>query len=157
MEPGIEQEFRTLAAIRRFLAWTLAVGIIGTAVELLLLGHFEGAAQIAPLALLALSACAFTWHIARPGALTVRLLQWTMTGFVLTGIVGIGLHFRGNVEFERELYPSLAGIELVEKTMTGATPVFAPGSLMLLGLVGLAYTYRHPQSRSGAAAQEKGQ
>jgi hypothetical protein len=79
-----------------------------------------------------------------------------MTGFLLAGVVGIGLHVRGNIEFARELYPSMAGIELVKKTLTGATPVFAPGSLALLGLVGLAHAYRHPQSRSSsAAAQEK--
>jgi hypothetical protein len=28
---------------------------------------------------------------------------------------------------------------LVQKTMTGATPVLAPGTMALLGLVGLAY------------------
>jgi hypothetical protein len=34
------------------------------------------------------------------------------------------------------------------KTITGATPVLAPGSMVLLGLVGFAYTYRHPEITS---------
>jgi len=34
--------------------------------------------------------------------------------------------------------------QTVEQILTGATPVLAPGSLSLIGLVGLAHTYRHP-------------
>jgi hypothetical protein len=37
---------------------------------------------------------------------------------------------------------------LISKTLTGATPVLAPGSMSLLGFVGLAFTYRHPALRS---------
>jgi hypothetical protein len=36
------------------------------------------------------------------------------------------------------MYPAMAGVELVRKPLTGATPVLAPGSMALLGLVGLA-------------------
>jgi len=39
---------------------------------------------------------------------------------------------------------------LLSKTLTGATPVLAPGSMSLLGVIGLASTYRHPLLRSGA-------
>ena len=35
---------------------------------------------------------------------------------------------------------------------TGATPVLAPGTMLLLGLVGLAHAYRHPRATPGAAA-----
>jgi hypothetical protein len=45
------------------------------------------------------------------------------------------------------MYPSLGGVQLVRETLTGATPVLAPGSMTLLGLVGLAHTYGHPQLR----------
>jgi hypothetical protein len=37
---------------------------------------------------------------------------------------------------------------LISKTLTGATPVLAPGSMSLLGLIGLAFTYGHPGLRS---------
>ena len=36
------------------------------------------------------------------------------------------------------MYPSMAGMKLVRDTLTGATPVLAPGSMALLRLVGLA-------------------
>jgi hypothetical protein len=39
-------------------------------------------------------------------------------------------------------------MSLISKTLTGATPVLAPGSMSLLGVVGLAFTYRHPALRS---------
>jgi hypothetical protein len=44
--------------------------------------------------------------------------------------------------------PSRDGMSLISKTLTGATPVLAPGSMSLLGVVGLAFTYRHPALRS---------
>jgi hypothetical protein len=46
------------------------------------------------------------------------------------------------------MYPTMEGAELIRKTMTGATPVLAPGTMALLGIVGLTYAYRHPASGS---------
>ena len=34
----------------------------------------------------------------------------------------------------------MQGIELVQKVLTGATPVLAPGSMALLGLIGLTHS-----------------
>lgn len=67
-----------------------------------------------------------------------------MMFLLVTGGIGIGQHFDSNVEFELEMYPSMTGVELMGKTLTGALPVLAPGTITLLGLVGLAHTYRHP-------------
>lgn len=136
--------------LRALLLGTLAVGIFGTAAELLLLGHVESTQQLIPLVLLAAGAVVVIWHAAAPQVTTVRLLQATMVMFVLSGAVGIGLHFKGNVEFELEMYPSMTGTELVTKTLTGATPVLAPGTMTLLGLLGLTCTYAHPSLRSPA-------
>jgi len=36
----------------------------------------------------------------------------------------------------------------MSKALAGATPVLAPGSMSLLGVVGLALTYRHPLLRN---------
>jgi hypothetical protein len=38
----------------------------------------------------------------------------------------------------------------MSKALTGATPVLAPGSMSLLGVIGLALTYRHPLLRDRA-------
>jgi hypothetical protein len=78
-----------------------------------------------------------------------------MTAFILSGIVGVGLHYDGNVEFERELHPKEAGLTFLRHSIAGATPVLAPGSMVLLGLLGLAQTYRHPSSGGRIEQQER--
>ena len=122
----------------------LAAGVIGTLSELLLLGHFDSWLQWIPLVMLGLGLATATWHAVRPRALTVRTLQFVMALIVVTGMLGVGLHYDGNEEFELEITPAMSGFELVRNALTGATPVMAPGSMALLGLIGLAHAYRHP-------------
>jgi hypothetical protein len=138
--------------IRTFLLVTLTVGMIGMSTELLLIGHIETLQQQIPLMLLALGVIEAAWHAVAPRAVTVRALQLTMLLFVVSGVLGVALHYRGNVEFELEMYPAMGGLELVQKTLTGATPVLAPGSMTLLGLIGLTHTYKHPCLDAGAGA-----
>jgi hypothetical protein len=132
----------TLTAIRRILLIALLAGMAGTAAELLLIGHFEDSWQLVPLALLALGTIVALAHAGRPGPLTVRLLQLLMALFVVSGGIGAVLHYIGNTEFEREMQPSIEGTALVKEAMTGAFPVLAPGTMVLLGLVGFALTHR---------------
>jgi hypothetical protein len=131
--------------LRRWLLGIFGFGAAGTGVELLLLGHFESGWERLPLVLLGIGVLVTLWQIAAPSRVSVRTLQVTMLLFLVTGAVGIGQHFDSNVEFELEMYPSMTGVELIGKTLTGALPVLAPGTMTLLGLVGLAHTYRHPQ------------
>jgi hypothetical protein len=42
------------------------------------------------------------------------------------------------------MYPDLAGWKLFKDSMMGATPALAPGAMLQIGLVGLAWTFRHP-------------
>jgi hypothetical protein len=133
-----------LARIRALLFGTLVFGVVGMTAELLLLGHVESAWQWIPVVILGASVLLLAWHAAAPSRTTVRALQATMMLFIVTGGIGVGLHYDGNVEFELEMYPQMGGVELVTKTLTGATPVLAPGTMALLGLIGLALTYRHP-------------
>jgi hypothetical protein len=77
----------------------------------------------------------------------VRFFQVIMSLCVVTGAIGVYLHYRGNVEFELERDGSLRGLRLFWEAIRGATPSLAPGALSQLGLLGLAYTYRHPALR----------
>jgi hypothetical protein len=139
---------RTLTIIRAMLLGGLVLGVLGTAVELLLLGHFDGWKQLIPLFLLGIAIVVLIWHAANRGAAPIRALQVLMLLFVASGAFGVLLHYRGNVEFEHEMYPATAGFQLFKKAITGATPALAPGSMALLGLVGLAYTIGHPRTAS---------
>lgn len=141
------QESFTLTRIRAALLWTLVLGAAGTLAELLLIGHDESAPQYVPLVLLVVGILGGAAVAYRPSPGGVRLLQLLMVLYVGGGVLGVGLHYQGNEEFELEMHPSIAGRELLTKVLTGATPVLAPGSMSLLGIVGLVYTYRHPLLR----------
>ena len=120
------------------------IGAVGTGAELLLLGHTEDLWQWVPLVLMAVSLVTLGWRVVARGSASLRVFQGTMMLIVLSGVVGLWLHYHGNVEFELEMYPGLQGFELFRESMTGATPTLAPGTMLELGLLGLLYTYRHP-------------
>jgi hypothetical protein len=131
-------ERERFAGLQRFLLLTLMGGIGGMGLELLFIGHVEDRLQLVPVVLLPSGLIALVWHTLRPSRASGRGVRLLMALFVASGLLGVGLHYRGNHEFELEMYPSMAGMELVRETLTGATPVLAPGSMALLGLVGFA-------------------
>ena len=147
-------EGATLTMLRRLLLVLFLIGLIGTGVELLLLGHTEGLWQRAPLAVMALSLVTLGWCAVERGRTSLRLFQATTVLCALNGVLGLWLHYQGNAEFELEMYPSLQGIDLFRASMTGATPTLAPGAMLELGLLGLAYTVRHPALRRGRHTEE---
>jgi hypothetical protein len=132
------------AFLRRVLAALFLFGSVGTAAELWLLEHTEDAWQKAPLVLIAIASVVLAVLTVRPSAAGVRIFQLAMVAFIASGVAGLALHYQGNVEFELELQPDASGFHLFWETMKGATPVLAPGTMALLGAIGLTYTYRHP-------------
>src|SRR5262245_10123581 len=144
-----------LSTVRRALLITLLVGLAGTGTELVLLGHIEGVSQFIPLVLIALGLIVGGWHAIAPSATSVKGLNLLMALCVVGGLVGVGLHYRGNLEFELEMYPEMSGTELIRKVATGATPVLAPGTMTLLGVIGLLHTYRHPALGERAGVLEE--
>lgn len=130
--------------LRRLLLFTLIVSVVGTLTELLLLEHFEDAWQWAPVALLAGALLTLGWFALERGATSLNVLRGLMVLCIASGLVGLILHYKGNVEFELEMYPDLAGWKLFKDSMMGATPALAPGAMVQIGLVGLAWTFRHP-------------
>jgi len=134
----------TLARLRRALFVILAGGYAGIGAELLLTGHYEDLLQLIPLAITAAALLALGWYAAGGGSASLRTLRAVMTASLVSGAVGAFLHYRGNTEFELERTPGLAGFALFREAVTGATPALAPGTMVLLGVIGLAATWRHP-------------
>ncbi len=130
--------------LRKLLLLVMLVGMGGTAVELVLLEHYEDFWQKVPLAMLGIGFLLTGVSLLRPSRGTVRVLQALMLLFLFTGLLGVYQHYSGNVEFELEMYPTLSGLELFREAMTGATPALAPGAIAQLGLVGLVACFRHP-------------
>jgi hypothetical protein len=130
--------------LRRILLAVFLLGALGTLAELILLEHYEDGWQLLPLALLGASPIAVALLILRPGAASLRSFQMLMLLLVAAGGIGVYQHYSGNVEFELEMYPSRGGFELIWESLKGATPALAPGAVAQLGLLGLAYCFRHP-------------
>ena len=131
-------------SIRQLVLGLVFIGIVGLETELALLRHAESASQWIPHVVLLLGLASTAVVFLRPGRRTLRTFQALMLVFVVVGVLGLYLHYRGNVEFALERDPSLSGFRLLWKALRGATPALAPGALSQLGLLGLIYGYRHP-------------
>jgi multisubunit Na+/H+ antiporter MnhB subunit len=135
----------TLTAIRRWLLAILVFGLIGTGVELVLLKHYDTPVQFVPLVAITVALAVIVWHTRKYDLPSLRALRATMMLFLLSGVAGVGFHFKGATEFQRDIDPSQSFWDITRKVMRAESPpVLAPGLLMQLGLVGLLYTYRHP-------------
>ena len=131
--------------VRRILLAILALGVAGSLTELILLKHTENIFQWVPLVLLGTGGSVLVWHSVSGSSASLRLLRWLMCGFVAAGMAGVYFHFQGSAEFKLESQPTLAGMALFwEAIRAKAPPLLAPGSMVQLGLLGLAYTYKHP-------------
>lgn len=142
--------------IHKFRLLVLAVlcfGMIGTGIELFLLEHTEDTFQWVPLILLAVGLIAAVAFALRGSRMTLRAFQALMVLFIAAGITGVYLHYKGNVEFELEMYPSMGGLKLIWEALRGATPSLAPGTMALFGLIGLTTTYEHPAGRTGRSGK----
>jgi hypothetical protein len=130
--------------VRAALLALFVLGASGTAAELLLLEHFEDPWQWTPLVLIGASLAVLGGHAFAPGRASLGAFRVLMLLFAASGLLGTGLHYRGNVEFEREMHSEGTWWELFRGAMMGATPALAPGTMVLLGSIGLLYAYRHP-------------
>lgn len=143
----------TLAIVRGVLFLALVIGVAGTMIELFLLEHTEDVWQWAPIVLLGLALVVLAWYGLTKGRASVQTFRGLMVLFLVSGVLGTWLHYRGNVEFELEMYPDLSGWALFKDSMMGATPALAPGTMIQIAIVGLAWAFRHPALRSDASPQ----
>jgi hypothetical protein len=121
----------------------LAFGLVGVEVELLFLGHDETPTQFVPLVLIGLGLGVVLWHMMAESSASLTALRITMTLFIAAGLVGVALHYRGSVQFQKELDPSISGFALFMKAMQSkAPPALAPGVMVYIGLLGLACGFR---------------
>lgn len=136
--PGAPRPWRTLVLA------ILLIGLGGTLVELLLLGHYEDNWQLIPIALIGALALALALHALLASRRTVQVTRAVAVLACISAVVGIYLHYQANVEWELETTPDMHGLALFREVITGALPLLAPGAMLQFGLLGLLWTYRHP-------------
>src|SRR5690349_9763663 len=144
-----------LRMVRRLLQALLAIGLGGTALELVLLEHYEEAVQVLPLAIIAVALVVLAVYAAAPAPGVLRLFRLVMVGQLLIGGVGVVLHYRGSLEFQRDMDPMASSWQLFTKSIRAkAPPALAPGVLAQLALLGLVSTYRDPASAGASHGKE---
>lgn len=132
-------------AARWILLGILLLGVLGISAELLLLSHTEDASQWIPLVLNDVTVVMSAIVAFKPTAAAIRLFQLVMWLMIISGGVGMYLHLQANMEFQLEMDATLTGWALLKKSVVAkAPPALAPGVMMQLGLIGLAYTFKHP-------------
>jgi len=140
-----------IEAWRRYLLYILLFGAVGLLAELYLLDHYEDWRQWIPLVLIVAGTTAGVWLAVRPSHGAVRTFRILLAAYVPAGLLGVYFHFQSNVEFEQELHPNSAGLELVTESLGGAMPTLAPGAMIMLGLLGILIALQHPAAGGGSA------
>ena len=140
--PKVGADSVVLERLRLWIVGVIVLGLIGTMTELILLEHDEQALQFVPLVLMVLGAVTLVWHTIRKDTASLRALQIVMGLFVLSGFAGMAAHFNGSAEYQLELDPEMGKWELLEKILHAkAPPLLAPGMMLQMGLLGLAYAF----------------
>lgn len=130
--------------LRYFLLGILVLGLLGTGTELLLIDHMEEFVQWAPLALIGVSLAAIGWAALTGANASVKLVRALMAACIVAGGAGVYFHYQGSVEFKLESNPTLAGWELFWAAIRSkAPPALAPGVMIQLGMIGLAWAKVH--------------
>ena len=124
--------------------------------ELLLLQHTGSLWELIPLVLIGLALVILTWHAFKQQPASVRAVQGVMGLFLIAGVAGIVLHYQSSMEFKLETNAALSGWTLFWAVMSAKIPpALAPGAMIQLGLLGLAYSYQHPASYAKLKTKEK--
>lgn len=131
-----------ITLLRGWILGILLLGLLGTVTELVLLEHYEQPLQLVPLVLIAAAFAATAWEFRRHDMASRRTMQIVMALFVLAGFAGFVAHFHGSAEYQLELNPDMGNWELLGKILRAkAPPLLAPGMMLQLGLLGLAYVF----------------
>ncbi len=141
MSAGSAGAYR-IELLRRWILIILVLGLLGTVTELVLLEHYEQPLQFVPLVLIVAALGVLWWEFRRRDVASRRAMQIVMALFVLAGFGGFAAHFYGSAEYQLELNPDMSNWELLEKILRAkAPPLLAPGMMLQLGLLGLAYVF----------------
>jgi hypothetical protein len=125
---------------------------LATPVELALEEHTKDTLQLIPFVLCGVGLLTVVAALVRPRKGTLLAVIVVMLLVALGGVVGIALHLLSNFEFDREIRPNAGMGDTIINTLKGASPLLAPGILLVVALIAIATTYYHPALESGQGA-----
>ena len=126
-------------AVSRLIIGTLLFMMVGTVLELYLLGHYESTLQWIPMACIGLSLFLSILLIFKRTNTIIQVFKALMIASALSGLLGTYLHLKANFEFEKEMKPTADNIDVLVESLSGALPSLAPGSMIVLALIGYSY------------------
>jgi hypothetical protein len=144
MMPNKSSESGILSIIRGILLVSSVISLIGIGVELVILNHLNPILQLIPVFLIVLGLGSIIWYAISRNGKSMRIFQGTMALCVISGLIGIFLHVAFSASEASKKDKTLHGMQLFQAAIKGIAPPLAPGAMIQLGLIGLAYTYRHP-------------
>lgn len=124
---------------KRILMATLLFVLLGTAMELYLLEHYEDRLQLIPMLCIALLLVLVVILFFQKNAIVKGIFKFALLLTAASGVYGVFLHLNANYEFEQEMRPSAKGWDLFLESLSGALPTLAPGSMIVLALIGYSY------------------
>ena len=134
-------EHPTAQTLRRFALALCLLGVVTTPIELVLMRHYNTKDQIMPFVFLGLAMIGVFAAWFRPNARVLRGVQILMVFVVLGSGIGVFEHLKANY---RDATRNGSNPSLISDVLSGFAPLLAPGILAQVGLLGLAFTYKHP-------------
>ena len=116
----------TLRSVRRALFLLLVVGLVGTALELVLMEHLDDWWQRIPLVLIAAALGVLLWHRFSRTRRSIYALRTVMILFLASAGGGVVLHAKGNREFALETKPNLAAPSSRRRRAASASAAIRP-------------------------------
>ncbi len=141
MNSPVQQEHATTQTLRRFALALCLLGVVTTPIELLLMHHYKDKDQIMPFVFLSLAAIGTAAAWFRPNARVLRGVRVLMVLVVFGSGVGVMEHLKANY---RDATRGGGSPNWIADVFGGFAPLLAPGILAQVGLLGLAFTYKHP-------------
>ena len=121
--------------------------LTGTAMELYLLEHYEDVLQLIPLICIGASLMVMIVLFFRRAGIIELVFKLILGLTALSGFYGVFLHLRANYEFELEMKPTAKVWDLFMESLSGALSTLAPGSMIVLALIGYSYLLLLKQNR----------
>lgn len=142
--------------LRKFFLLLGGFMCLGTEVELLLVGHSKEPMQLVPFLLCGMGLIAVIATVYAPQRNTIQALRMVMAFLMAGSLLGVYEHLVANFAFAQEVRPNADIGKLLLATLTGGSPLLAPGTLALTAVTTIAATYYHPAMQEESAEQRHG-
>ncbi len=125
--------------VKQLIVAALLFMTLGTLLELYLLDHYEDTLQLIPMLCIGAAIFVVGLLFLKRTRFVIGLFKGVLVLTALSGVYGAFLHLRANYEFELEMRPTAEGWDLFVESLSGALPALAPGSMIVLALIGYSY------------------